>query len=153
MRIQVSQGSSDECRTAPSGRRPQTKPDDLGCESACTGCQSLHPPSPYTVYISIIITGHTAEVCLSGLSEPAEKDARIGAVYRRHHLHRRCTHTGVLNSRHFICSAAAALCWREAGYPPSASVSAVFVILYIHRVSKKLCIFVSVRTSSNFHRL
>jgi len=89
------------------------------------------------VYISIIITGHTAEVCLSGLSEPAEKDARIGAVYRRHHLHRRCTHTGVLNSRHFICSAAAALCWREAGYPPSASVSAVFVILYIHRVSKK----------------
>ena len=46
-----SPGSFDECRTAPSGRRPKTKPDDLGCESVCTGCQSLHPPSP-----SIIIT-------------------------------------------------------------------------------------------------
>jgi len=29
-----SPGSFDECRTAPSGRRPKTKPDDLGCESA-----------------------------------------------------------------------------------------------------------------------
>ena len=29
-----SPGSSDECRMAPSGRRPRTKPDDLGCESA-----------------------------------------------------------------------------------------------------------------------
>ena len=28
-----SPGSFDECRTAPSGRRPKTKPDDLGCES------------------------------------------------------------------------------------------------------------------------
>ena len=27
--------SFDECRMAPSGRRPKTKPDDLGCESAC----------------------------------------------------------------------------------------------------------------------
>jgi len=26
------------------GRQPKTKPDDIGCESACTGCQSLHPP-------------------------------------------------------------------------------------------------------------
>ena len=26
----------DECWTAPTGRRPKTKPDDLGCESACT---------------------------------------------------------------------------------------------------------------------
>jgi len=33
-------------RTAPSGRRPKTKPDDLGCESACTDGQNLHPPSP-----------------------------------------------------------------------------------------------------------
>jgi len=24
-----------ECRMAPSGRRPKTKPDDLDCESAC----------------------------------------------------------------------------------------------------------------------
>ena len=42
-----SPGSFDECRMAPSGRRPKTKPDDLGCESACTGCQKLHPPSPF----------------------------------------------------------------------------------------------------------
>jgi len=26
-------GSFDECRMAPSGRRPKTKPDNLGCES------------------------------------------------------------------------------------------------------------------------
>jgi len=44
-----SPGSYDECRTAPSGRRPKTKPDDLGCESACTGCQKLHPPSPFII--------------------------------------------------------------------------------------------------------
>ena len=41
--------SFDECRMAPSGRRPKTKPDDLGCESACTGCQKLHPPSPFII--------------------------------------------------------------------------------------------------------
>jgi len=35
-----SPGSFDECRMAPNSRRPKTKPDDLGCESACTGCQS-----------------------------------------------------------------------------------------------------------------
>jgi len=29
-----SPGSFDECRTAPSGRRLKTKPDDIGCESA-----------------------------------------------------------------------------------------------------------------------
>ena len=40
-----SPGSFDECSMAPSGRRPKTKPDDLGCESACTGCQKLHPPT------------------------------------------------------------------------------------------------------------
>jgi len=44
-----SSGSFDECRTAPSGRRPKTKPDDLGCESTCAGCQSLHPPSPFII--------------------------------------------------------------------------------------------------------
>jgi len=44
-----SSGSFDECRTAPSGRRPKTKPDDLGCESACTSCQNLHPPSPFII--------------------------------------------------------------------------------------------------------
>jgi len=27
-----SPGSFDECRMAPSGRRPKTKPDDLGCD-------------------------------------------------------------------------------------------------------------------------
>ena len=44
-----SPGSFDEYRTVPSGRRPKTKPDDLGCKSACTGCQSLHPPSPFVI--------------------------------------------------------------------------------------------------------
>jgi len=44
-----SSSSFDECRTAPSGRRPKTKPDDLGCESACTGCQNLHPPLPFII--------------------------------------------------------------------------------------------------------
>jgi len=37
-----SPGSFDEYRMALSGCRPKTKPDDLGCESACTGCQKLH---------------------------------------------------------------------------------------------------------------
>ena len=44
-----SPGSFDKCRTAPSDRRSKTKPDDLGCESACTGCQNLHPPSPFII--------------------------------------------------------------------------------------------------------
>jgi len=44
-----SPGLFDECRMALSGRRPKTKPDDLGCESACTGCQKLHPPSPFII--------------------------------------------------------------------------------------------------------
>jgi len=44
-----SPGSFGKCRTAPSGRRPKTKPDDLGCEFACTGCQKLHPPSPFII--------------------------------------------------------------------------------------------------------
>jgi len=42
-------GSFDECRMASSGRRPKTKPNDMGCESTCTGCQSLHPPSPFII--------------------------------------------------------------------------------------------------------
>jgi len=42
-------GSFDKCRMAPSGRRPKNKPDDLGCESACIGCQKLHPPSPFII--------------------------------------------------------------------------------------------------------
>ena len=44
-----SPGLFDECRMAPSGRQPKTKPDDLGSESACTGCQKLHPPSPFII--------------------------------------------------------------------------------------------------------
>jgi len=44
-----SPGLFDECKTAPSSCRPKIKPDDLGCESACTGCQSLHPPSPFII--------------------------------------------------------------------------------------------------------
>ena len=27
----------------------QAVADDLGCESACTGCQSLHPRSPFII--------------------------------------------------------------------------------------------------------
>ena len=56
-----SPGSFDKCRMAPSGRRPKTKPDDLGCESACTGCQKLHPPSPF-----IIITHFTVPQRVEG---------------------------------------------------------------------------------------
>jgi len=41
--------NGDECRTVPSGRRSKTKPDYLGCESTCIGCQSLHPPSPFII--------------------------------------------------------------------------------------------------------
>ena len=44
-----SPGSFDERRMVPSGHRPKTKPDDLGCESACTVCQNLHPPSPFVI--------------------------------------------------------------------------------------------------------
>ena len=44
-----SPGSFDEFRTAPSGRRPKSKPDDLGYQSACTNCQSLHSPSPFII--------------------------------------------------------------------------------------------------------
>ena len=44
-----SPSSFDERRTAPSGSQPKTKPDDLGCDSTCTCCQSLHPPSPFII--------------------------------------------------------------------------------------------------------
>jgi len=44
-----SPGLSDECRTVPSGCRLKIRPDDLGCESACTGCQNLHPPLPFII--------------------------------------------------------------------------------------------------------
>jgi len=48
-KLRVSPGSFDKCIMAPSSCRPKTKPDDLGCESACTGCQKLHPPSPFII--------------------------------------------------------------------------------------------------------
>jgi len=35
-----SPSSFDKCRTAPSGRRPKTKPGDLGCESATLPVQA-----------------------------------------------------------------------------------------------------------------
>jgi len=44
-----SPGSFDECRMGPSSHRPKIKSDDLGCELAYTGCQSLHPPSPFII--------------------------------------------------------------------------------------------------------
>ena len=39
------------CESSPgsSDRRPKTKPEDLGCESTCTGCQNLHPPLPFII--------------------------------------------------------------------------------------------------------
>ena len=45
-----SPGSFDECRTAPSGRRPKTKPDDLGCESAC-----IQPVRIYTHHNHLLL--------------------------------------------------------------------------------------------------
>ena len=48
-RTKLNNNNADVCRTAPSGRRLKTKPDDLGCESACTGCQNLHPPTPFII--------------------------------------------------------------------------------------------------------
>ena len=47
-----SPGSFDECRMAPSGHRPKTKPDDLGCESACTGC---HNATNYTHHHHLLL--------------------------------------------------------------------------------------------------
>ena len=44
-----SPGSFDECRTAPSGRRPSDQANNLGCKSACTCCHSLHPPSLFII--------------------------------------------------------------------------------------------------------
>jgi len=52
---EISFGSFDECRTAPCGCQPKTKPDDLIIKAVkcppvqCTGCQSLHPPSPFII--------------------------------------------------------------------------------------------------------
>ena len=47
-----SPGSFHECTMVPSGLRPKTKPDNLGCESACTGCQDLHPQSHLLLLLS-----------------------------------------------------------------------------------------------------
>jgi len=47
--LRDSPGAFDECSTALSGRRPKIKPDDFGCESACIGCQSPHPPLPFII--------------------------------------------------------------------------------------------------------
>jgi len=41
---------SDECRTAPSGRRPKTKPNDLGYESACRLSESTPTITIYYYY-------------------------------------------------------------------------------------------------------
>jgi len=44
-----SPGSFDECRTRQAAARPKTKPHDLGCESAGTGCQNTHRPSQFII--------------------------------------------------------------------------------------------------------
>ena len=46
-----SPGSFDACRTAPSGRRPKTKPDDLGCESS----SSLQAARVYTHHCHLLL--------------------------------------------------------------------------------------------------
>ena len=53
-----SPGSFDECRMAPSGRRPKTKPDDLGCESACTLYRL--PETTPTIEANALPLSHTA---------------------------------------------------------------------------------------------
>ena len=45
-----SPGSFDECRMAPSGRRPKTKPNDLDCESACKLPESTPTIAIYYYY-------------------------------------------------------------------------------------------------------
>jgi len=45
-----SPGSFDECRMALSGRRPKTKLDDLGCESACSLPESTPTITIYYYY-------------------------------------------------------------------------------------------------------
>ena len=44
---------SDECRTAPSGRRPKTKPNDLGCESACRLPESTPTVAIYLTFFNL----------------------------------------------------------------------------------------------------
>jgi len=48
-----SPGSFDECRTAPSSRRPKTKPDDLGCESALYRLPESTPTIAIYYYYSV----------------------------------------------------------------------------------------------------
>jgi len=45
-----SPGSFDECRSAPSNRRPKTKPDDLRCEFACRLLESTLTVAIYYYY-------------------------------------------------------------------------------------------------------
>jgi len=86
-----SPGSFDERRTAPSGRRPKTKPDGLGCESACTGCQSLHPQSPFVmstcpcIHWCIHLSGSTHPIYMSrGNSlSPSVKNASSIIAFNR----------------------------------------------------------------------
>jgi len=46
-------GSFDECRMAPSSRRPQTKPNDLGFESACRLPESTPTITVYYYYSAL----------------------------------------------------------------------------------------------------
>jgi len=47
---QISPRLFDKCRTAPSGPDPQTKPNDLGCESACRLPESTPTIAIYYCY-------------------------------------------------------------------------------------------------------
>ena len=45
------------CKSSPgsNGCRPKTKPEDLDCESTCTGCQNLHPPLPFIIITDTVL--------------------------------------------------------------------------------------------------
>jgi len=43
---------------------PQTKPPDLGCESACIGCYRLQPRSPFFIIIySLLLWKSCKQLC------------------------------------------------------------------------------------------
>ena len=59
-----SAGSFDECRTAPSGCQPKTKPDDLDCESTYRMSRD-QPNSLEKMRVSVLPLSHSSviDVC------------------------------------------------------------------------------------------
>ena len=89
-----SPGSFDEYRMAPSSRRPKITPDDSGCESACTGCQKLHPLSGQCLQLGNWLFPRPRplhQVCRNSIcnnSHSRQRYSRISA--RASILHRHC---------------------------------------------------------------